>query len=195
MPCSASARAFQRAVARFAGAALLLGAAVGRAGADENVDWRDAHRCVGRICAVRGTVVEARDEGAVIRLYFDAERRDVYVTLVRGWLVTWPDYAGHAIVATGPVDRFRDQTEVMVRDPSAITVLDAALTATPAATTTPVAASPTPTAAATSPVPTAVPPTAVPPTVAPPPADDEVERLRRRVRELEERVEELEGTP
>ncbi|MFN8642670.1 MAG: hypothetical protein U0802_13835 [Candidatus Binatia bacterium] len=77
------------------------------------------------------------DGGQYQRLYFDAERRDVYVTLMRGWLVTWPRYVGHTIVATGAVDRWRDQSEMIVKTPDAIALLDvpdtpAPSTATPA---------------------------------------------------------------
>lgn len=191
---------------RSAAAALLAAWCCGSvAAAQDTVDWQDAATCIGRVCGVRGTVAEAQNEGPVIRLYFDAARRDVYVTLVRGWFVDWPDYAGHAILATGPVDRFRDQIEVMVRDPDGITVLDAPLTATPLPDTpTPLAATPTapaPTAAEptvaqpTAAVPTVAAPTIpAPPTVAvPPAAENETEQLRQRVRELEERVRQLEA--
>lgn len=93
--------------------------------ADDAVDWRDAARCVDRVCSLRGTVVAQEDGGPYYRLYFDAERRDVYVTLMRGWLVTWPSYVGHAIVATGPVDRWRDHSEMILLTPDAIALLDA----------------------------------------------------------------------
>lgn len=94
-----------------------------------------APTCVGRVCSIRGTVVAQEDGGAYYRLYFDAERRDVYVTLMRGWLVNWPGYVGHAIVATGPVDRFRDDTEMILRTPDAIALLDAPFTPVPGAAT------------------------------------------------------------
>lgn len=182
--------------AAVAAAALLAGGAA----AQETVDWRDAGTCVGRVCTVRGTVNAVKDDGPVIRLYFDPEQRSTYITLMRGWFVNWPDYGGHLIAATGPVDRFRDQIEMIVRDPGAIAVLDAPFTATPAdtptaaPTTVPATATPTavaPTAPPTAP-PTAVPPTAVPPTAIPPTVSDEVEQLRERVRELEQRLQELE---
>jgi hypothetical protein len=125
---------------------------------DDIVDWRDAAQCVGRVCGLRGTVVATEDDGPTIRLYFDAEQRDVRVLLMRAWLVTWPSYEGATIVATGKVDRFRDHVEAIVLDPSNVTVLSAATAATPAA------ASPS-----------------------------ELDELRRKVRELEERVRELES--
>lgn len=185
---------------RSAAAALLAALSCTVAAGQDSVDWQEAASCVGRVCGVRGTVAAAENEGPVIRLYFDAARRDVYVTLVRGWFVDWPDYAGHAILATGPVDRFRDQIEIMVRDPDGITVLDAPLTATPLPDTpTPPAATPTapaPTIAEpTAPIPTVAAPTVpAPPTVAVPPAvESETEQLRQRVRELEERVRQLES--
>jgi hypothetical protein len=99
--------------------------------ADDAIDWRDAASCVGRVCSIRGTVAAQEDGGAYERLYFDAERHDVYVTLMRGWLVTWPSYIGHAIVATGPVDRWHDHTEMILRTPDAIALLDAADTPIP----------------------------------------------------------------
>ena len=142
------------------GVALLLaccaaGAALAQ---DDIVDWRDAAQCVGRVCGLRGTVVATENDGPTIRLYFDAEQRDVRVLLMRAWLVTWPSYEGATIVATGKVDRFRDHVEAIVLDPSNVTVLSAATAATPAA------ASPS-----------------------------ELDELRRKVRELEERIHELES--
>jgi hypothetical protein len=148
-----------------------------RADAAAPIDWRDAAQCVGHTCALRGHVVAQRDEGAVIRLSFDEARPDVSVLLVRSWSVTWPSYAGHDVVATGKVRRFRDQVELVVREPSAIEVIDAA-----PSTAVPTPPLPTPTAASAS--------TAAP---APAPAGEaEVERLRQRVHELERRVHELE---
>ena len=165
------------------------------AAAQDTVDWQDAASCVGRVCSVRGTVAEVQDDGPVIRLYFDAARHDVYATLVRGWLVTWPEYAGHAIVATGPVNSFRAATEIMLRDPGAVVVLDAPLTATPPSETATEAPTLAPTLVPT-PVPTLVPTAAASP-AAPAPAatatSAEADQLRQRVRELEERVRQLEG--
>ena len=100
---------------------------------EDIVDWRDAAQCVGRVCGLRGTVVATENDGPTIRLYFDAEQRDVRVLLMRAWLVTWPSYEGATIVATGKVDRFRDHVEAIVLDPSNVTVLSAATAATPAA--------------------------------------------------------------
>jgi hypothetical protein len=140
-------------------AVLLACCAAGAAWAqDDIVDWRDAAQCVGRVCGLRGTVIATEDDGPTIRLYFDAEQRDVRVLLMRAWLVTWPSYEGATIVATGKVDRFRDHVEAIVLDPSNVTVLSAVTAATPAA------ASPS-----------------------------ELDELRRKVRELEERVRELES--
>jgi hypothetical protein len=99
---------------------------------DDVLDWTAAPGCVGRVCSLRGTVVAQEDGGAYYRLYFDADRRDVYITLMRGWLVSWPSYVGHAIVATGPLDRWRDHSEMILLTPDAIAVLDAP--DTPAAT-------------------------------------------------------------
>lgn len=114
---------------------LLLLLLAAPAGAGEAIDWRDAASCVGRVCSLRGTVVAQEDGGQFQRLYFDAERRDVYVTLMRGWLVTWPNYVGHRIVATGAVDRWRDHSEMIVETPDAIALLDAPDTPTPGAAT------------------------------------------------------------
>jgi hypothetical protein len=148
--------------------------------AQEVVEWTDAASCVGRICTMRGTVVAMEDRGPTYRLFFDGERRDVYLTLMRGWLVTWPDFVGHAIAATGPVDRFQGDTEMIVRARDAVVILD------PAAT---------PTAAAPTTVPTTE-PTGVPttePTAAPTPAPTgELERLREDMRRLQEKIDQLE---
>jgi hypothetical protein len=128
---------------------------------DESVEWPDAAQCVGRVCAVRGTVAFSEDDGPTIRLYFDPERRDVRVLLMRGWLVTWPRYDGETIVATGKVDRFHDHVEVTVLDPTDVAVLNPIPTPTPSA--------------------------------GPSPTPGELEELRQRVRQLEERLRRLEG--
>jgi hypothetical protein len=155
--------------------------------ADDVVDWRNAAQCVGRVCSIAGTVVEEKADGPVIRLYFDAERRDVYVTLIRGWLVTWPGYAGEPIVATGPVDRFRDHIEMIVTSPD--NIVSAAGAPAVAPSETPAA----PTAAASTPTEPAATATPVPPSpTIPAPTPGEVERLRERVHELEDRVRQLE---
>jgi hypothetical protein len=148
---------------------------------DEVVDWRDAAQCVGRVCGVRGTVAAVEDDGPSIRLYFDAEQRQVRVLLMRGWMVTWPDYAGETIVATAKVQRFRDHVELIVLDPGNITVLGA----TPSPTLEPTM-EPTP------------PPTSAPtsqPTLAPipPSTPGEAEQLRQQIHELQERLRTLEN--
>ncbi len=106
---------------------------------DEPIAWRAAARCVGRVCAVSGTVAVTENDGPAIRLYFDPQQRDVCVLLMRGWLVTWPRYDGATIVATGKVQRFRDRVEVTVLDPSDVTVLGPLPSPTPS-----VGPSPTP---------------------------------------------------
>ncbi len=148
------------------------------------IDWSDAPSCIDRVCSLRGTVVEQEDGGPYYRLYFDAQRRDVYVTLMRGWMVTWPSYVGHAIVATGPVDRWRDHSEMILLTPDAIAMLDAP--DTPIPDTTPIPPVPI------APAPIAPPPTAMPVVPTPTPSD-EVQQLRDRVRTLEEKIERLEG--
>jgi len=140
---------------------LVCAAATVARGADEIIDWREAAQCIGRVCALRGTVALVEDEGPTIRLYFDRERRDVRILLMRGWLVTWPAYEGTTIVARGKVQRFRDHLEMLVTDPDDVTQLDV---------------TPSP-----------------PPTPGPSPTPGELERLRQRVQELEQRLRQWEG--
>jgi hypothetical protein len=139
---------------------------------DDVVDWRDAARCVGRQCGLRGTVVATEPSGPTIRLFFDAGDHSVRVILMRGWLVDWPPYVGRTIIANGKVQRFRDHVEMIVLDPSDIAVIDGEPDATSTAPLPPTA--PSPTAPATIAPPTiepstAAPSPAVPPIVAPPP--------------------------
>jgi len=116
----------RRAVKRVALPILLLAVAgCAASAADEALVWTNAGDCVGKACAVSGTIAEVDDDGPAIRLYFEKGRRDVCVTLVRSWLVSWPDYVGRSIVANGPVRRFRDVTEVMIHDPSQIQIAGA----------------------------------------------------------------------
>ncbi len=139
--------------------------------AEETVDWADAASCVGRICTIRGTVVAMEEHGPTYRLFFDASRRDVYVTLMRGWLVSWPDFVGHPIAATGAVDQFQGATEMIVRAQGAVRQLDAP--PTPSAET-PSAEAPSPT------VPTAAP-------------TGELGQLREDMRRLQEKIDQLES--
>jgi hypothetical protein len=140
---------------------LVCGAVAVARGEDEIVDWRDAAQCIDRVCALRGTVALVEDDGPTFRLYFDRERRNVRILLLRGWLVTWPGYEGATIVARGRVQRFRDHVEMLVTDPSNVTVLDA---------------TPSP-----------------PPSPGPSPTPGELEKLRQRVQELEQRLRLWEG--
>jgi hypothetical protein len=136
------------------------------------VGWRDAARCVDRFCTVTGTVVESETIGPTIRLYFDAHDRTFRVLLMRAWLVTWPPYGGETVAVTGKVQRFHDHLEMIVRDPGDVVVIGG-----------------TPTATATPPAP----PGAASPPLAATPTPGEVEQLRERVRELEQRIKDLEG--
>ncbi len=139
--------------------------------AEEAIDWADAASCVGRICTIRGTVVAMEEHGPTYRLFFDATRRDVYVTLMRGWLVSWPDFVGHPIAATGAVDQFQGATEMIVRAQDAVRQLDAP---------------PTPSAEAPSPeAPSPTVPTAAP--------TGELGQLREDMRRLQEKIEQLES--
>jgi len=155
------------------------------------IDWREAASCLGHVCAVRGTVAVTDPDGAAIRLYFDAERRDVRVLLMRGWLVTWPQYDGQTIIATGKVGRFRNHIEITVMDPRDVVVVGQTAAANTAATLPP--APPAPLATPVVPPPPPVQAQQPPPTPPPSPPESEVEELRQRVRELEERVRQLEG--
>jgi hypothetical protein len=149
----------------------------------ETLEWHRAADCIGRVCGVAGTVVAQEEADGVTRLYFDQERRDVSVLLVSSLFVTWPQYTGQTIVATGKVRRFGEQVEVVVSRPPDIV----AAPGTPGLPTQ----TPVPTEAPPTPVATQVPPTEPAPTVT---SDDaEVERLRRKVEQLEQRVRELEG--
>jgi len=139
--------------------------------ADEAIDWTEAASCVGRFCTIRGTVVAMEEHGPTYRLFFDATRRDVYVTLMRGWLVNWPDFVGHPIAATGAVDQFQDATEMIVRAQDAVRQLDAPTTPSADASST---EAPRPT------VPTAAP-------------TGELGQLREDMRRLQEKIEQLES--
>jgi hypothetical protein len=181
---------------RIAAIALVIACFAAPISALETLEWRRAADCAGRVCGVAGTVVAQEDADGVTRLYFDGERRDVSVLLVSSLFVSWPQYTGQTIVATGKVRRFGEQIEVVAARPRDI--VTAPGTPGPASPTPqPTEAQPTPSA---SPSPTQAPPTsaATPvqqaepaPTVAP--DDAEVERLRRKVEQLEQRVRELEG--
>jgi len=140
-------------------AALILLCCAAAYAEEEPIDWQLAEACIGQVCALRGTVAMSEHDGPTIRLYFDAQRRDVRVLLMRGWLVTWPNYDGATIVARGKVHRFRDHIEMIVVNPNDIELL--------------------------SPLPT---PTLTPP--GPTPTPGELERLRERVRELEQQLQE-----
>ena len=105
--------------------------------ADEVIDWSAAPSCVDRVCSLRGTVVAQEDGGPYYRLYFDAERHDVYITLMRGWMVTWPSYVGHAIVATGSGRSLARSQRDDPPHPDAIAMLDAPDTPVPDATPIP----------------------------------------------------------
>lgn len=92
--------------------------------ADGTVPWTDAGTCLGRVCSVSGKVTQVEEQAGAIRLYFD-DKREICVTLIRSWLVSWPNYEGRSIIANGMVRRFRDLTEISVHDPGEIAMADA----------------------------------------------------------------------
>jgi hypothetical protein len=169
---------------RIAGIALVVTCFAPALPAFETLEWQRAADCVGRVCGVAGTVVAQEEADGVTRLYFDAGERNISVLLVSSLFVTWPQYVGRTIVATGKVRRFGDEIEVVASRPRDIVTAPG----TPGPSTqaqVPAQAQPTPAA-------TQAPPSPPAPTGAA--SDDaEVERLRRKVEQLEERVRELEG--
>lgn len=117
--------------------ALWLLSLVARAAADEAIPWHHAARYVGEVRTIEGKVVSARREGHVLRFGFDPDPAAFTVALIGGLLSPLPGepgalYEGRTIRATGKIRSFRGVAEMVIRDPSQISVV--ALQAEPSPT-------------------------------------------------------------
>ncbi len=138
-------------------ACLALLVAVPAIAAEPPIDPGVAALYVGRDVIVEGTVTHAERDAWVVRLRLGEPPGDLAVQLVLGMLSRFPDnpesyYLGKRIRVLGRVGEFRDRTEMIVRDPDRILVVDMKADRT----------------------------------------SEEVLRLEKRVRELEERLQTLE---
>lgn len=98
--------------------------------ADPPIDPGVAALYVGRDVIVEGTVTHAERDAWVVRLRLGEPPGDLAVQLVLGMLSRFPDnpetyYLGKRIRVLGRVGEFRDRTEMIVRDPDRILVVDA----------------------------------------------------------------------
>lgn len=96
--------------------------------ATEAIPWQDADGHVGEQCTVEGKVVSARREGNVLRFAFDADPAAFSVALIGGLLSPLPGepaalYEGRTIRATGKIRSFRGISEMVIRDPTQISVV------------------------------------------------------------------------
>jgi len=137
-------------------AALAAASGVAGAATPPVVPWREAATRVGQVVTIEGEVVRARVVGDTHVLEFGDEPDAFRVVLLIPLLSSAPSdparaYGGRRVRATGRVQRFKGRTEMVLRSPDQIEILDAER------------------AAAEPPAPAAPPPTA-PPLTAPPPS-------------------------
>lgn len=110
-------------------ACLALPGAVLASAAEPPIDPGVAALYVGRDVIVEGTVTHAERDAWVVRLRLGEPPGDLAVQLVLGMLSRFPDnpesyYLGKRIRVLGRVGEFRDRTEMIVRDPDRILVVD-----------------------------------------------------------------------
>jgi DNA/RNA endonuclease YhcR with UshA esterase domain len=96
--------------------------------ANDAISWQDTDRYVGETRTVEGKVVTARREGNVVRLMFDADPGHFSVALIASLLSPLPSdpapvYEERTIRVTGKIRRFHGVSEMMIRDPSQITIV------------------------------------------------------------------------
>jgi hypothetical protein len=95
----------------------------------EAIPWHDARRYVGEERVVEGEVVAVRREGNVLRLVFDPDPNSFSVALIIGLLSPLPAdpeavYRGRTVRAYGRIRRFRGATEMVIRDPTRIILVE-----------------------------------------------------------------------
>jgi DNA/RNA endonuclease YhcR with UshA esterase domain len=116
----------------------LLVAVEALAAATDAIPWQDAEAYVGEERTVEGTVVAVRREGNVLRITFDANPSSFSVAVIGTLFSPLPSdpaalYEGRMIRATGKIRSFRGVSEMMIRDPSQITVTAAEVEPSPTA--------------------------------------------------------------
>lgn len=103
--------------------------------AAEPLHWSEAGDHVGEERLIEGTVVAVRREGYVLRLAFDGSPDTFTVALIVGLLSPLPAdpeavYVGQTVRVLGKIRRFRGVPEMVIRDPTRITIVGAARAAT-----------------------------------------------------------------
>jgi len=107
---------------------LLIGATPARPA--EPIPWKQAGDYVGQEQVVEGGVIAVRREGNVLRLAFDTRPDSFTVALIVGLLSPLPAdpdavYVGQTVRAMGRIRRFRGVPEMVIRDPTRITLVGA----------------------------------------------------------------------
>jgi hypothetical protein len=98
--------------------------------ASEPLHWTLAGDHVGEERLIEGAVVAIRREGHVLRLAFDGAPDSFTVALIVGLLSPLPAdpeavYVGQTVRALGKIRRFRGVPEMVIRDPTRITIVGA----------------------------------------------------------------------
>lgn len=114
---------------RHTACALLALAAVQAVAAEPPIDAGVAALYVGRERSVEGVVTAAERDGYVARLTLGTPPNSLRVQLLLGMLSRFPEdpethYLGRKVRVYGRIGEFRGQTEIILREPDRIVVVD-----------------------------------------------------------------------
>jgi len=97
---------------------------------DEPVPWTDAHKHLGQIITVKGTIVDTNNIGQLCFLNYDPDWQDkFYIAMFSDAFELLPDppekhYLNKTLLVTGKVTLHKDRPQIEVRDVSQIEVLE-----------------------------------------------------------------------
>lgn len=108
---------------------VLAGAAMAALAQAPTIGWEKAADHVGQLCAVEGPVVLVRQSRELCSLHFSKDTKSDFTVIIYATNASrWPDkietlYAAKKVCVTGVVRRIAGRPEMVISDPSQITVL------------------------------------------------------------------------
>ena len=97
---------------------------------DEPVPWTDAHKHLGQVITVKGTIVDTSNIGQICFLNYDPDWQDkFYIAMFKEAFELLPDppethYLNKTLLVTGKVTLHKDRPQIQVNDVAQIEVLE-----------------------------------------------------------------------
>lgn len=93
------------------------------------IPWQSAHQYVGQTITVEGQILDTYNTGTVCFLNFTRDKKGFYIILFKETLAAWPEspdvfFLNKTVRITGEVSPRSGRTQIQVRQPSQITVVE-----------------------------------------------------------------------